>query len=203
MSKETKKDARISFLIGLGAGLLAIPIINNMKVNIAPYGGYTAVVIGMGIFCLAGYLFAYLISLRWPVVLQFVRFGIVGGFNTLFDLGILNLLIYLTDIDAGIYYSVFKAISFCIAVINSYIWNKFWTFKTAGEPVRAGEAIKFFAVYLVGFGINVSVASILVNFIGAPEGIDGKIWANIGALTASFTGLFWNFLGTKFIVFKK
>ena len=138
----------------------------------------------------------------FPVLRQFVKFGITGGLNAMLDLGILNLLIHFTGITSGLYYSLFKASSFCIAVINSYVWNKYWTFRSEDEP-RPVEFFKFFLVNLVGFGINVGAASLVVNYIGAPAGVTPELWANIGAVSSIAITLFWNFTGMKFIVFKK
>jgi putative flippase GtrA len=131
------------------------------------------------------------------LVQQFVKFFVVGVSNTLVDLIVLNWLIWLFSISAGPGYSLFKAISFIIANLNSYFWNKKWTFKTA-----RGDFRQFFVVSLVGLLVNVAAASFVVNFIGPQFGLTSKIWANVGALTGSVIGLLWNFLGYKFIVFK-
>jgi len=144
------------------------------------------------------------------IVKQAGKFILVGILNTLIDLGVLNLLIFITGIASGFGYSAFKGISFIVAVINSYILNKFWTFKSAGGqpglPAAGREFGQFFIVSAIGFGINVGVASLVVNVIGNPfaySGVSDTIWANVGALTATFCAMVWNFLGYKFIVFKK
>ena len=54
---------------------------------------------------------------------------------------------------------------------------------------------------LVAFGVNIGVASLLVNFVGPIGGISPYIWANISALAAAgFTTLI-NFFGYKYLVF--
>lgn len=140
------------------------------------------------------------------IIKQAVKFVLVGGLNTLIDLGVLNLLIFITGIASGAGYSVFKGISFIVAVINSYFLNKLWTFKSNGVVNKSREFSQFFVVSLIGFGINVGVASLVVNVIGNPFNsslLSDKIWANIGAIAATFSGMTWNFIGYKFIVFKK
>jgi len=134
------------------------------------------------------------------IVRQAVKFILVGILNTFVDLGVLNLLIFTTGIASGFGYSVFKGVSFTVAVVNSYILNKFWTFKTTGSFG------KFFIVSLIGFGVNVGVASVVVNIIGnqlLSFGVSEKIWANVGAIAATFCAMIWNFIGYKFMVFKK
>ena len=201
LSPETKKDIKISVAIGIVAGALLLPTLRNIGVPLNIQRSFMAV-ISLVVFTPLGYLIAYWIS-RWiPVVLQFIKFAIVGGLNAMIDLGILNSLIYATGIASGFYYSVFKSLSFLAAVANSYLWNKYWTFHVEGVP-RTVEFTKFVLVNLVGFGINVGAASIVVNSLRIPPGVSAELWANIGAVSAVFISLIWNFLGMKFIVFKR
>lgn len=201
MEPLIKKDLKISVIIGLAAGVLLLPTLSNIGIQLNTlYKVLTAV--GLAVFTPLGYLVAYWLSKRWPVLLQFVKFGIVGGLNAMLDLGILNFLINWSGIAAGFYFSVFKAASFSVAVVNSYFWNKYWTFHSEDGP-RPVEFFKFLMVNLVGLAINVGSASFVVNVLGAPAGISSELWANIGALSSVFISLFWNFIGMKFVVFKK
>lgn len=133
---------------------------------------------------------------------QLVRFGMVGLLNTLIDLGILNLLIFLTGVATGWQFSAFKGISFAVAITNSYFWNKFWTFRDR-DKVGVGEISQFVAVGIGGFFVNVGVASFVVNAISPIGGASEMVWANVGAIFAVGFSLVWNFIGYKFIVFKK
>ena len=139
---------------------------------------------------------------EYAALFQFSKFVIVGVINTGIDFSILNLLIFLTGQSSGIHYSMFKTISFSVAVTNSYFMNKYWTF-SSHETAKAGEFTKFILVNLVGLGINVGAASYIVNIIGVPDGLSPVLWANIGAISAVVVTLFWNFFGMKTFVFKK
>jgi len=133
--------------------------------------------------------------------IQFIKFLVVGLLNTGVDFGILNLLMFLTGISSGLGYSVFKAISFICAVINSYVWNKRWTFQKGGKLERK-EFSKFLIISLISFGVNVGTASLLVNFVEPIGNISPYFWANISALVAAgFTTLI-NFFGYKYLVFR-
>ncbi len=201
MDQSTKKDLKISLFVGIIAGTMMLPTLYNLGVHLS-WKTAAAAVFGLTIFTPFGYLIAYWLSRWWPVMLQFVKFGIVGGLNAMIDLGVLNLLIYFSGNAVGFWYSVFKSTSFIAAVMNSYFWNKYWTFKSEGGAAKV-EFFKFFLVNLFTFALNVGSASILVNFIGAPAGFSPELWANIGAVSAVFISLFINFLGMKFVVFKK
>lgn len=127
---------------------------------------------------------------------QLIKFAVVGSINTAVDFGVLNLLIFFTALSSGIYFSIFKAISFIVANINSYFLNRFWTFRAGGEY------LKFFIISLGGLIINVGISSLLVNLVMPQFGIGPVLWANIGAAFGAGAGLLWNFLGYKFMVFK-
>lgn len=155
------------------------------------------------ILALEGLFLAWLLSRRFAVLYQAAKFVLVGALNTFIDLGILNFLIFAAGISAGPAFLAFKSISFAIAVVNSYFWNKYWTFSAVKSTHIEKEAAQFLFVSIIGFFINVGTAALVVNIIGVPHGIAPEVWANIGALSATFAALTWNFIGYKFWVFKK
>ena len=160
------------------------------------------------IFPAFGICFTYLITKlneNRLVLLQFGKFCYVGFSNLMVDFGVLNLFIYYSGIDSGIYYSIFKGTSFLCATVNSYIWNKLWTFNDGNKYTETmlKQFIKFFIVVVIGLVINVAVASIIVNEHNPPDMISSKLWANFGAIVSLIFTLFWHFLGMKFLVFKK
>ena len=145
----------------------------------------------------------HVVAKKIPVAFQFGKFVSVGLANTAVDFGVLNILIFLSGITFGIYYAIFKGISFIAASTHSYFWNKFWTFRKKETGQVGKEIVQFFIVSVIGLAINVGAASLIVNLVGPYWGVSLKIWANVGAAAGSIAGLIWNFLGYKFIVFKK
>lgn len=140
------------------------------------------------------------------LLFQAGKFVVVGVVNTLIDFAVLNLLMFATDIAAGVWYAAFKGISFLAAVTNSYFMNRFWTFKGEGQQNKSKELAQFFVVSCIGFGINVGTAYLVVNVISHQFdslALAAKLWANVGALAATAASMIWNFIGYKFIVFKK
>jgi putative flippase GtrA len=204
MSSIGKKDYLIVSIVGFFVGLLLLPVLKNLKLPFLKlnFGSGLLIVIGFAIFAILALLAVSLLSRRIPVLLQFAKFAAIGALNTLLDLGVLNILIFASGIALGYWYSLFKAISFIIANINSYFWNKYWTFGSGGRA-SVKEFSQFLMVSVVGFGINIGTASLVVNVIGAPENFSPERWANIGAVSATIISLIWNFIGYKFFVFKK
>ncbi len=204
--KIKKLDIFIVLLIGEVAGWLLFLVIKNLESSISLIESIPLWILPVffPIFCLIWFLLMFLLSKKNKSFLQIGKFALVGGVNFLLDLGVLNLLIFLTSIASGPFYSVFKGISFIIAVINSYLLNKFWTFSDQKQNKKVGkEFLSFIVVSLIGLFINNIIASFLVNFVGPQAGLSENLWASIGAIIASFVGMFWNFVGYKFIVFKK
>lgn len=140
------------------------------------------------------------------LIRQLSKFIVIGFMNTAIDFAVLNLLMWWTAIYSGRWIILLNIISFSVAVINSYIWNKFWTFR-AKEADEAGEVAKefsqFAAVTLVGLAINTSVVFTITTFISPLFGLSPEIWANLAKVAATGFSLIWNFIGYKFIVFKK
>jgi len=194
------KDFILVIVIGFCVGWLALLPAKSIGVAITPFL-VAGLVVGLSLFAPFALFLVKLLGKKWKVFEEFGKFAAVGTLNTLIDIGVLNALMITTGITAGIGFSGFKAISFVAGTTNSYFWNKFWTFQNK-LPVSVSQYVRFLLFTLVGTGINVGVASLLVNGIGAPDGISASLWANISALIAVFTAMMWNFLSYKKIVFK-
>jgi putative flippase GtrA len=203
MSVLTKRDYLLISIIGLAIGLLLLPILANIKLSfltLSPAES-VAIVIGLVLFSIVALWLSYLISKAIPVFLQMAKYVAIGALNTLIDLGVLNALILLSGFASGLWYVLFKSTSFIVANINSYFWNKYWTFDSK-KSINVVEVGQFFIVSLIGFAINIGIASLIVNFIPPIGSISPARWANVGAIMASIIALAWNYIGYKFVVFK-
>jgi putative flippase GtrA len=137
------------------------------------------------------------------MIVKFIKFFAVGLLNTFVDLGILNLLFFTTGLGhkSGALYSLFKAISFSAAVINSYYFNKLWVFKGQGDRKKVAQFSTFLIISIIGGLINVSVATIV--YTSVPVILVGPhLWPTVGALCGSLTAFTWNFLGYNYFVFR-
>jgi putative flippase GtrA len=194
-----KLNLVLAAIIGFFDGIFFLFILRTTEVKI-PYSW--TLPIALALLCSVGMQVASWIGEKLAILLQAAKFFLVGTLNTFIDLGVLNIFILISGIATGLFYSAFKSFSFLIATINSYFWNKYWTFEKREKPTSR-EFFKFLIITFIGFLINVGVASFVVNGVGPKFGITEKLWASIGAIVAAFFAFAWNFLSSKFIVFKQ
>jgi len=140
------------------------------------------------------------------LVVQFIKFSLIGVLNTGIDFAVLNLLLLTFGSGRhGGLYILFKTVSFGAAVINSYYCNKYWVFASRADSprniTRKREGFVFFAVSVAGFVVNVSVAAEVFKIISISYPLHLTLAANLGAALGMIAVLIWNFVGYKFIVF--
>jgi len=200
--KLTSRDILFGAINGLIFGALLPVVLKNMNIQLSASKGI-AIAIAFTLLAAAGVCIGYLLSKFIKVFFQIAKFGAVGAANFAVDIGILNLLIFLSGVAVGVPYTIFKIISFTFAVTNSYIWNKFWAFKKTDTKEAGKEFVQFITISVIGLVLNALIASILVNVVGPMGGIKVKTWASVSAAVASVCVMAWNFIGYKFWVFKK
>ena len=202
----TKKDGLLGLVIGAAVGLLIQPMLSTLSETLASFGlavDLKTRIIAFVFFTILAPVALFLASLvaRWiKVVYQFAKFAAVGTLNSFIDFGVVNLLIAIFGVATGIAFSIFKAISFLFATTNSFFWNKFWTFDSKGGDTTK-QAIQFYVIAGIGLLVNVGVATLVNGARG--EAVAVNLWANFAVLCGIFASFIWNFLGYKFIVFKK
>lgn len=195
-----KIDIVLSLITGEGVAWLFIWFLKNSQIK-ADFL-YWILPIVFPILALIGLWVCYLIGKKFIFVYQLAKFLLIGAFFALFDLVILNLLMIKFGITEGTGYDVFVTISFIIATIVKYGADKFWAFEKKEGQVGT-EFGKFFIITLISAGIQIGVAHIIVNIIGPKFGITDFVWGSVGKIGGIAVASAWNFVGYKFIVFKK
>jgi putative flippase GtrA len=87
---------------------------------------------------------------------QFVKFAVVGATGTVVNLVVLKATLFLWGSlvdDPTFAVEVFASgLAFCVAVVNNYLLNRWWTFRATGS--FSVQALKFFIVSCAGLGLN-------------------------------------------------
>ncbi len=202
INKFTKRDLQFSLLTGLITGFITWRIFHFLHVP-EFHNIHWSVLVGLiPILWVLGVLLGYFLGQWLKFFNQFGKFTAIGFTNFVVTAGVLNILLSITGYVSGIGYSLISSISFIVGLLSSYIWNKYWAFKSYNNQNGGQEFIKFFTVTVVAFIINVSIASFVVNYIHPFVGINAHTWANIGAIAGSAVALIFSFIGFKTIVFK-
>ncbi|GAB4143425.1 MAG: hypothetical protein OHK0017_00800 [Patescibacteria group bacterium] len=149
-------------------------------------------------------------------VRSFLIFGIIGVWNTAFDLALWEIILRLIKPDSALdkfankiklnRFSISHAIAFVIANIVSYYLNKNFAFdgvKLKNEYASFGS---FFAVSL----FSLVISTLLINYLTKNEKIHSwtskdarleKWWPQIAKLLVVSITMFTNFFGYKIFVF--
>ncbi len=68
-----------------------------------------------------------------PVILQILKFAAIGALNTALDFIILNYVTKAFGVESGLNLGLLNIISFGAAMIQSYLWNRAWTFAASNS----------------------------------------------------------------------
>lgn len=200
--KFTKRDLIFSVATGLITGFSAWRIFSFLKIPVYAGIPYAWLLVIIPVLWILGVNLGYFLG-RWLEFFnQFGKFVPIGFTNAAVDFGVLNLLIFTTGIAAGIWYPVFKVISFVCAVIPSFFWNKYWAFEAGKTGRGVAEFFKFISVMIMATLVNASVASFVVNFFHPVFELNAPAWANISAVAGSAAALIFSFTGFKVAVFR-
>ena len=122
---------------------------------------------------------------------QAVKFGLVGVLNTAVDwlvyFALTHSLAYFGD-----HLTFAKGISYTVGVLNSFFWNKAWTFRSTAKT--QSTLLPFFLTNLAGLAINTGLMHFGLSTLHLPE-IAALIIATLGTLA-------WNFTLSKLVVFR-
>ncbi|WAA09214.1 GtrA family protein [Fervidibacillus albus] len=119
----------------------------------------------------------------------FLRFITVGIGNSLVDFGVF---VVLTQF--GVYYLIAHFFSYGAGMVNSFVWNRIWTFQVKTKT-NSKEMARFFIVNAFSAFFSFILLYIFKQNEGFPL-IFSKLFATIG-------GMIINFIGTRTWVFKQ
>lgn len=127
--------------------------------------------------------------LRMPLVLQFVKFGVVGVSNTLIFFLVYTLLLKVF----GVWYVAASGIGFAVGAINGFLWNRAWTFK--GHVGDALTPVRWFVVQTSGLLANLGLVYLFVDGLGLGELEGQAVTIAIVTVLTFFANRAWTFRG--------
>jgi putative flippase GtrA len=149
---------------------------------------------------MGGVILGEFLGISIPFFRRFGRFCVIGFSNSAVDLGALYTLIGLTGYATGWHYTLFKTISFILAVSHSFYWNKHWTFNASSSNGETKEAAKFFGVNFIALLANVSIASAVIS-TNRPLVNTENALAGLGAIAGGAAALVFTFVSAHLYIF--
>jgi Predicted membrane protein len=147
-------------------------------------------------------------------IVQALKYGVVGVMNTLITAFTIWILMHFVfgikgDMTAStVAVSVSNTIGYIVGVINSFLWNRSWTFKS--EKNWMSDLWKFTAAFLICFLSQLVLVNLLntyVNLTSLQFTLFGKEFPVSFAYICQLIGIVFysvmNFLCNKYYTFKK
>ena len=128
-----------------------------------------------------------------PTLFQLSKFGFVGMLNTIIGYGSFILLLNYTN------YIIALVIAHLIGVTHSFVWNKYWIFKSRSTGITAGlyEFAKFNSIYAGVFLTNAIVLIISVSILNMDPRISQLIALPIITIISFAGHKYWSFSKVK------
>ena len=136
--------------------------------------------------------------------IQLLKYGVIGVLNTLITL----VVFYLMNTRMGLSYGISNVVGYIFGVINSFLWNRNWVFKTKNDFKR--ELALFVIGFLICLALQLFVSWILLEVVGWKDLRDDiipffpmqKAGQNIVMLLAMVAYTLANYAYNRFVTFR-
>lgn len=103
------------------------------------------------------------LSKHKPIIIQFVKFGLIGIMNA-----IVNLMVYYVLIHFGAHYLIANFFGFALSVLNAYLFNNRFVFNKTQEG-HLKPILKTYITYCTTFLLGTGFLYLLVDVLGISE----------------------------------
>ncbi|MCB2203064.1 GtrA family protein [bacterium] len=133
---------------------------------------------------------------------RFLKFAFVGVTGTIVDFGLMNLFSLVFNIPL----IWAQAMSFSIAVVNNFLWNRFWTYPDSRSKAAHFQLIQFALINVVGIAVRTPLISWLdANILKMLAGWDVNlplrnevISQNVALAISVGVVMLWNFFANRY-----
>lgn len=136
-------------------------------------------------------------------IIQLLKYGLIGVGNTLLT----AFVIFLCEHIIGLKLMLADTIGYVVGLINSFIWNKNWVFKSHNHKLTA-EIGLFIGGFLICFALQFITVLLLRNPMKAlqitildfsPDAVGEYIAVGIGMVVYTIANFFYN----RFLTFRR
>jgi putative flippase GtrA len=125
--------------------------------------------------------------LNAPMLIQFVKFGLVGVSNTVIAFAIYTVLLKVF----GVWYLAASAIGFVVGAINGFLLNRRWTF--AGHVGDSLTPVRWGVVQGCGLALNEGLLYLFVDGAGVEKLLSQAFATVIVTVLTFFVNRAWTF----------
>ncbi len=143
-----------------------------------------------------------LIKQNWiDVLLQLLRFCIVGGINTFIDLIVFNILVWAFPTQHIHRIVFYNSLAYLVAALNSFCWNKLWTFEHRSKVTR-GQVARFALLTCLCILCNDLLLWLATSLLSTFS-TGGFLLTNVAKISAIVGTVSISYVGMRFSVFLK
>jgi putative flippase GtrA len=133
---------------------------------------------------------------------RFFRFAIVGASGAVVDFGILNLFTLVFKVA----YVPSSVVSFIMAVLNNFLWNRYWTYPDSRSKHVAKQLTQFAIINIIGLAIRTPLLAflegVLIRWFTTilPKDFLSPTFVghNIGLAIAILVVMLWNYIANRY-----
>ena len=133
---------------------------------------------------------------------KFIKFGLIGVLNTLVDFVVFyfmnrligdgpSVVLFGAVLVLGPYLS--NTVSYIVANIHSFLWNKFWTFEKR-QGLSKGEVVRYICTSVGYLAVSSACLAVCINLF--------HLSPMVSKIPTACVTIFYNYLMNKFWVFK-
>ena len=143
-------------------------------------------------------------SLKPKEVERFLKFAIVGAIGAVVDFTVLNIMkMAFERVGLGVGWDIgldphqiqliaANMISFSVAVVSNFTWNRLWTFPESRERPLGSQLAQFALVNILGLIINTLLLVLMDQYVFS-HFVNERLSYNLAKAFAIGVVLFWNF----------
>lgn len=135
------------------------------------------------------------------LLLQLLRFGLVGSLNTLIDLTAFNVFVWTFPTKDIVLLLLYNSLAYLIGGVNSFYWNKLWTFKHRSSTTN-DQVVRFALVASLGITCNDAFLWLATTILTSLS-LTSFLWVNTAKISAIAGSVAVSYVGMRFSVFTR
>ena len=133
---------------------------------------------------------------------RFSKFSIVGLSNSIIDIGVLNLFLWLEPTREVSLLVIYNGVALVLANLNSYIWNSLWTFRGRAEH-DLRQIVLFALQVLVNIGVSNVLFWALVHPVIVYSEVPTYLASNVAKIISVTVASTISFFIMRYVVFSR